>query len=154
MPDNTNLQEIIAFFGDTKLNANPNFKKYKEHCPYDPYGVILEYTYRAKLSDISPGLDEVRQAFKEAGRQFKDDIYLLVEVDFLKSNENINVCVSAAPYVFFEGADEMKFCGGKDCPTAINYTGKEIENAEEYLEKMLASENIVKSVAETVRNRS
>ena len=141
MSDNINLREIIASFGETELNANTHFKKYKEHCPYDPYGVILKRTYRARLSDIVSNL--------EGNTQFNDDIYVLVELSLMKENSGrLYICISAFPYVSFGDTDNPVYCGGKEDPAAI--MTENANEAEEYLEKVLTSENVLKAVSKVL----
>ena len=154
MSGEKNLSDIIAFFGDTKLNANPNFKKYKEFCPFDPYGTNLKRSYRARLSDITSVLNEVKKAFKEAGKLFHDDIFVIVELSFLKESSGcLNICVSAFPYVAFCNSDDLQcieYCGGKEAPAAV--MTEDANEAEKYLNEMLSSENIVKTVINIIRS--
>ena len=153
MPENTNLHEIIAFFGDTKLNANPHFKKYRERCPFDPYGVILERLYRARLSDITSDLDKIKQAFKEAGRQFHNDIFIIVKLSFLKEKSGrLNICFSASPYVAFRDSDSpqyIEYCG--DTMGPIMLMTEDAAEAEKCLDDLLKPENILKAVPKALK---
>ena len=155
MSENTNLHEIIAFFGDTKLNANPNFTKYKEHCPYEPYGVIMERTYRARLSDITSNLDKIKQAFTEAGKQFHNDIFIIVKLSFLKEKSGrLNICFSASPYVAFCDSDSpqyIEYCG--DTMGPIMLMTEDAAEAEKCLEDLLKPENILRAVPKALKPR-
>lgn len=162
MRENMNLKDVISSFGETELVANRNFKKYKERCSFDPYGVLFAYEYRAKLSDITTDFSKIKTAFLtdeensdevlsliNNGQFIENNIYVLLsELSFSRDKtDNVNIYIPGSLYVSLydtENNELMNYRCEKDKPACL--IADSINEAEDWLERWLTPANIEASV--------